>query len=57
MGLVCVCVVGGGGGGGNQDVITIQTSTMTPLQYLVSVSLLVGGDGAVVTNAFHSYNT
>ena len=56
MGLVCVCVVGGGGGG-NQDVITIQTSTMTPLQYLVSVSLLVGGDGAVVTNAFHSYNT
>ena len=64
MGLVCVCVRwggggGGGGGGGNQDVITIKTSTITryPLQYLVSVSVLADGGGAVVTNAFHSYNT
>ena len=32
---VCVCVCGGGGGGG-QDVITIQTSTMTPLSATVS---------------------
>ena len=53
MGLVCVCV----GGGGKQDVITILTSAMTPypLQYLVNVSVLAGGGGAVVTNAFHSY--
>ena len=39
--VVCVCVVvlggcGGGGGGGGQDVITIQTSTMTPLSATVS---------------------
>ena len=47
VGLVCVCVCvgGGGGGGGNQDVITIQRSTMTPLQYLISVSVLAGGMG------------
>ena len=50
MWLVCVCV----GGGGNQDVITIQTSTMTPLSATVSlVSVLAGGGGAVVTNSFH----
>ena len=52
--LRCVCVVGGGlvvvvG----QDVITIETSTMTPLSAAVSRVLL---DGAVVTNAFHSHN-
>ena len=46
------------GGGGNQDVITIQTSTMTPLSATVSRKCVgVGGCGeAVVTNAFHSYN-
>ena len=38
----CVCVCGGGG----QDVITIQTSTMTPLSATVSrVSTGVGGWG------------
>ena len=31
---VCVCVCGGGGGG--KDVITIQTSTMSPLSATVS---------------------
>ena len=50
--------VRGGGGGGNQDVITIQTSTMTPLSATVSRKCVgVGGcGGAGVTNAFHSYN-
>ena len=49
---VCVCVVvngggGGGGGGGGQDVITIQTSTMTPLSATVScVSTGVCGWGS-----------
>ena len=33
---VCVCVVVVVGGGGGQDVITIQTSTMTPLSATVS---------------------
>ena len=42
---VYVCGVGGGGGG--QDVITIQTSTMTPLSPTVSrVSTGVGGWGS-----------
>ena len=40
-------------GGGDQGVITIQTSTMTPLSATVS-RVLAGG--TVVTNAFHSYN-
>ena len=48
--VVCVCVVvvgGGGGGGGCQDVITIQTSTMTPLSATLScVSTGVGGWGS-----------
>ena len=48
--VVCVCVVvggGGGGGGGGQNVITIQTSTMTPLSATVSrVSTGVGGWGS-----------
>ena len=56
-GLVVVVVGGGGGGGGwgggGQDVITIKTSTMTPLSAAVSRVLL---DGAVVTNVFHSHN-
>ena len=53
---VCVCVVvvgggggvwGGGGAGRAQDVITIQTSTMTPLSATVSrVSTGVGGWGS-----------
>ena len=64
---VCVCVCAcwwWGGGGRGQDVITIRTSLMTPLS--ASVSRLstargVGGGGgvelgAVVTNAFYSYN-
>ena len=36
--VVCVCVGGGGGGwgGGGQDVITIKTSTMTPLSATLS---------------------
>ena len=34
--LPCVCVWGGGGGKGGQGVITIQTSTMTPLSATVS---------------------
>ena len=43
---VCVCVCGGAGGGGGQDVIAIQTSTMTPLSATVSrVSTGVGGWG------------
>ena len=42
-----------GGWVGDQGVITIQTSTMTPLSATVSRVLT---DGAVVTNAFHSYN-
>ena len=48
---VCMCV---SGGGGNQDVITVQTSTMTPLSATVSRKCVgVGGcGGAVVTNAF-----
>ena len=53
---VCVLLVvtgGGGGGGGGQDVMTIKTSTMTPLSATVS---LVLADGGVVTNAFHSHN-
>ena len=33
---VCVCWWWGGGGGGGQDVITIQTSIMTPLFATVS---------------------
>ena len=49
---VCVCVVGG------QDVITIQTSTMSPPSATVSrvstAAVLAGG--AVVTNAFYSGN-
>ena len=49
--VVCVVVVGGvcvcGGGGGGQDVITNQTSTMTPLSATVSrVSTGVGGWGS-----------
>ena len=53
MFCVCVCV---GGGGGGQDIITIQTSTMTPLSATVSrVSTVLAG-GAVATNAFHSHN-
>ena len=45
------------GGGGNQAFITIHPSTMTLLSVTVSrVEVLEGGDGAVVTNAFHSYN-
>ena len=46
---------GGGGGGGGRF---IQTSTMTPLSATVSHKCVeVGGrGGAVVTNAFHSYN-
>ena len=48
--VVCVVVVvggGGGGGGGGQDVITIQTSTITPLSATVSrVSTGVGGWGS-----------
>ena len=39
---------------GGQDVITIKTSTMTPLSATVSRVL---ADGAVVSNAFHSHNT
>ena len=36
-----------GGGGGGQDVVTIQTSTMTPLSATVSrVSNGVGGCGS-----------
>ena len=53
----CVCVCGGGGGGG-QDVITIQTSTMTPPSATVSrvpTARVVGGLG-MVTNAFYSHN-
>ena len=42
MGLACVCVGGGGGGGGNQDVITIKTSTMTPLSATVSRVSVMG---------------
>ena len=39
--------VRGGGGEGNQDVITIQTYTMTPLSatVLLSVSVLAGAVG------------
>ena len=45
--VVCVCVVVGGGGGGGQYVITIQTSTMTPLLATVSrVSIGFGGRGS-----------
>ena len=46
------------GGGGIKDVINIQTSTITPLSATVSRKCVgVGGcSGAVVTNAFHSYN-
>ena len=54
---VCVCV-GGGGGGGGQDVLTIQTSTMTPPSATVSrvpTARVVGGWG-MVTNAFYSHN-
>ena len=54
---VCVCVCFGGGVG-DQDVITIQTSTMTPPSATVSrvsTASSVGG-GAVVTNAFYSHN-
>ena len=49
--LLVVVVVGWG-----QDVITIQTSTMTRyrLQYHVCRPVLAGG--AVVTNAFHTHN-
>ena len=52
---VCVLLVvtGGGGGGGGQDVMTIKTSTMTPISATVSRVLV---DGGVVTNAFHSHN-
>ena len=57
---MCVCVCVGGGGGRGQDVITIRTSLMTPLSATVSrVSIargVGGGGGAVVTNAFYSYN-
>ena len=52
--FVCVCVWGGGG----QDVIAIQTSTMTPPSATVlSVPTArdVGGWG-MVTNAFYSHN-
>ena len=56
---VCVCVWGGGGGGGGgQDVLTIQTSTMTPPSATVSrvpTACVVGGWG-MVTNAFYSHN-
>ena len=42
--VVCVGGGGGGGGRGGQDVITIQTSTMTPLSATASrVSTGVGG--------------
>ena len=50
--VVCGGGGGGGWGGGGQDVITIQTSTMT----LHRVCRPVLACGAVVTNAFHSYN-
>ena len=50
---VLLVVTGGGGGGGGQDVITIKTSTMTPLSATISRVL---ADGGVVTNAFHSHN-
>ena len=62
---MCVCVrVGGEGGGRGQDVITIRTSLMTPLSATVSRLSTArgvgwgggGGLGAVVTNAFYSYN-
>ena len=51
------CVRGEGGGevGGNQGVLTIQTSTMTPLLSTVSRKCWRAGR-AVVANAFHSYN-
>ena len=40
---MCMCV---SGGGGNEDVITIQTSTMTPLSAAVSLKCVgVGGCG------------
>ena len=51
----CVCV---GGGGGGQDVITIQTSTMTPPSATVSrvpTARVVGGWGMVI-NGFYSHN-
>ena len=50
VGRLVVVVVGGGGG---QDVITIKTSTMTPLSARV---LRVLADGAMVKNAFQSHN-
>ena len=50
---VCVCVCVGGGGGG-QDVITIQTSTMTPLSATVSrVSTARGVGGWGSGNKMH----
>ena len=47
--FVVVVVVGGGGGGGEgQDVITILTSTITPLSATISrVSNGAGGWGSV----------
>ena len=43
----CWCFWWGGGGGGGQDVITIGTSTMTPLSATVyGVSTGVGGLGS-----------
>ena len=47
VGLVCLCV------GGSRRYLPRPRYR---LQYLVSVSVLAGGDGAVVTNAFHFYN-
>ena len=56
---VCVVVVvvsGGGGGGGGQDVISIQTSTMTRYRLQYHVCRPVWRHGGANTNAFHSHN-
>ena len=45
-----------GGGGGERDSSKHLPWPRYRLQYLVSASVLAGRGGAVVTNAFHSYN-
>ena len=56
VGLVCVCVVCVCGGGGQSRRYSHPKIYNDPAT-VSRVSVLAGGDEAVVTNAFHSNNT
>ena len=56
--MCSVCVGGGGaGGGGGQSRRYNHPKIYNDPATVYRVSVLAGGGEAVVTNAFHSYNT